>query len=233
VIYFIQADGIGHIKIGYTDDDASARLASLQTGCPVPLRLLHTMPGTMGDEKNLHRRFASANVGGEWFKPVTELMELIPDLSRPACGAAEVVEKSVSIRVLTVGRKQFTKSLLDQLPEHDIVDWFSLAEHLLPAGDPTLNVSQFVTGDVWGWLSAPLWDLREYRDGGDGSIIDSRWILAVRRGRLCKSRSPANAFSLATYVKCIKAPWGLLDKAFLSIRQLPGFRDEDQLFIGV
>lgn len=54
MIYFIQAEGIGHIKIGFTDkDDAALRLAELQTGSPVPLRLLGVSPGDVLAEKNL------------------------------------------------------------------------------------------------------------------------------------------------------------------------------------
>lgn len=38
-IYFIQAGEGGAIKIGYTSGPATARLATLQTGCPHELRL--------------------------------------------------------------------------------------------------------------------------------------------------------------------------------------------------
>src|SRR5262245_55030947 len=116
MLYFIQAEQVGHIKIGLTDnDDALVRLATLQTGSPVPLRLLGTIPGTMQDEKDLHRRFAASKVCGEWFLPTPELLALIPAVEPLVCGKVEVVSQSVQIRVLTVGRKQFTKALLAQL----------------------------------------------------------------------------------------------------------------------
>lgn len=58
VIYFAEAVGVGLIKIGFTESlDAEVRLATLQTGSPVPLRLLGTMEGTIEEEKDLHRRF--------------------------------------------------------------------------------------------------------------------------------------------------------------------------------
>jgi hypothetical protein len=136
MIYFVQAEGVGHIKIGYTDgESADSRLATLQTGSPVPLRILHTMPGTMEDEKNLHRRFASAGVGGEWFKAVPDLLAMIPAAERKACEGVDVAERSVSIRVLTVGRKQFTKSLLAQLPQYTAFDWHAVVDDISCQGD--------------------------------------------------------------------------------------------------
>jgi Meiotically up-regulated gene 113 len=78
VIYFIQADQVGHVKIGFTEEaDAQVRLRVLQVGSPVKLTLLGTMPGDMTVELELHRRSAAYRVHGEWFKPAMELMELI------------------------------------------------------------------------------------------------------------------------------------------------------------
>ncbi len=115
MIYFVAAEGLGHIKIGYTGgEDVGVRLADLQTASPVPLKLLSTIPGTMEDEKDLHRRFASARVCGEWFKPTNELLALIAPVDVLACGKVEVVTQSVSICVLTVGRKQMSKAMLGQ-----------------------------------------------------------------------------------------------------------------------
>ena len=56
MIYFIQAEGVGHVKIGFTDaDDADVRLATLQIGSPVPLRLLGTVQGSADEEKDFHQ----------------------------------------------------------------------------------------------------------------------------------------------------------------------------------
>jgi hypothetical protein len=77
VIYFLEAVGVGHIKIGYTFDKADRRVKELQTASPVPLRLLACMTGTADDEEALHERFAADRLCGEWFKPNDELLALI------------------------------------------------------------------------------------------------------------------------------------------------------------
>lgn len=55
------------VKIGYTGGDPYGRLKSLQTGCPTPLVLTGYYEGAPDDERELHRRFASARITGEWF----------------------------------------------------------------------------------------------------------------------------------------------------------------------
>lgn len=75
MIYFIQQAKNLLIKIGYTSsDEPTGRLKSGQTWNPDGLEVLLTMPGTQDEEKALHRRFAEANVAGEWFKPTPELL---------------------------------------------------------------------------------------------------------------------------------------------------------------
>lgn len=87
MIYFIQDEDTLAIKIGYGSSPAD-RIKTLQTGNPSRLHLLATIPGTQVDEHELHRRFASSRVAGEWFRPTPALLRLIatpvvaePDLS--------------------------------------------------------------------------------------------------------------------------------------------------------
>jgi hypothetical protein len=70
-VYFIGAEN-GLVKIGWAVSPG-LRLASLQTGSPLRLRLLASKPGSRTDESDLHRRFAHLRVHGEWFKPDDEL----------------------------------------------------------------------------------------------------------------------------------------------------------------
>lgn len=176
MIYFAEAVGIGHIKIGYTGkEDAVERLADMQTGCPVPLRVLGLIPGTLDDEKDLHRRFASAHVAGagkEWFKPTSEILTLIPAGEVRSCKGVEVIARSVQIKVLTVGRKQFTKTLLQQLPEKNPFNDYELWDVLYDKdSDLELLGKTFVLQwcseraiDYWGWVetdNSPLTSVLE------------------------------------------------------------------------
>lgn len=64
-VYFI-GNGNGQVKIGYSKEPFK-RLASLQTASPYRLELLAIVPGTEETEDQLHRKFASYRLAGEWF----------------------------------------------------------------------------------------------------------------------------------------------------------------------
>lgn len=68
-VYFIA---VGHpapeyVKVGYTKRHPRARLAQLQTGCPVRLTLLGFVPGCVGLERYLHTLLQDDRCEGEWF----------------------------------------------------------------------------------------------------------------------------------------------------------------------
>lgn len=76
VVYFVQAEHGGPIKIGWSAFP-SARLVSLQESSPYRLRFTRLIRGgTRRDEQALHARFAAAKLSGEWFAPIAELCEL-------------------------------------------------------------------------------------------------------------------------------------------------------------
>lgn len=77
MIYFIQAGPGGPIKIGFTKYAVEGRMAALQTGNPVALKLLGTREGTVEDEADLHERFDFCRLRGEWFYPTEDLLEFI------------------------------------------------------------------------------------------------------------------------------------------------------------
>lgn len=83
-VYFIQSgDEDGPIKIGYAAN-VRARFSAMQTGTPVKLTLLATMPGGQGREMSLHSRFDRYRMSGEWFKYEGELRQFVMDLrSKP------------------------------------------------------------------------------------------------------------------------------------------------------
>jgi hypothetical protein len=88
-VYFIQSGPNGPIKIGFTNDSAKSRLRVMQTGNPMRLRLLLQIEGDERLEAGLHQHFSDSRVRGEWFHPVSSLLELI-EANRPK----PVVEKN-------------------------------------------------------------------------------------------------------------------------------------------
>lgn len=76
VVYFIQRGDDGPIKIGYAKN-AATRLDDLQVANAERLHLRGVAPGTRKTEKALHEQFANAGLRGEWFKPTTDLLDLI------------------------------------------------------------------------------------------------------------------------------------------------------------
>jgi len=80
LIYFAEAIGADRIKIGFTSrNSARARVSSLQTGCPFPIRLLGHIVGTMATETHLHDKFGSFRVmpNAEWFHATAPLRDFI------------------------------------------------------------------------------------------------------------------------------------------------------------
>lgn len=84
-VYFISTDAVKSypIKIGRAIKEQS-RLSSLQSGCPYPLRILATCPGSHVVEKGLHWRFAKYRLQGEWFRRGRLLMRFISELQAEA-----------------------------------------------------------------------------------------------------------------------------------------------------
>lgn len=69
-VYFVQCgEAGGPIKIGVTQD-VDQRLSRLQVGCPIELTLLASIYVDDGEklEADLHRRFATSRIRGEWFE---------------------------------------------------------------------------------------------------------------------------------------------------------------------
>ena len=224
MIYFVQAEGIGHIKIGFTDgEDVNGRIATLQTASPVRLRLLGAIPGGMEEEKDLHRRFAAARVQGEWFKPVAELLALIAPADALVCGKVEVVAQSVQIRVLTIGRKQFTKSLFDQLPTGDAIDWESAR--------PDCDLVD--RGAIWGWVtnSAGLWMVWE----SGGILRKCRFSEMVSVGKTREFKEEARAYDSTNTIGINSEKYGKIEMLYRKTwgKCYRRWMALGQLFIGV
>lgn len=78
MIYFIGCGDL--VKIGTTARGVSARLSNLQTGNPASMVLLGRMLGDADVEGDLHRRFRTLHVRGEWFRRDDDLNSFIAGL---------------------------------------------------------------------------------------------------------------------------------------------------------
>jgi hypothetical protein len=78
VVYFLQGERTGLIKIGRAADLAS-RLRALQTGSPDKLRVIGVLPcaSPLPHEKGLHEQFSALRQHGEWFSPGEPLLAYV------------------------------------------------------------------------------------------------------------------------------------------------------------
>lgn len=76
MIYFIQAEDGGPIKIG-TTARLTVRLKELCKEAGDGLRVLAVIDGSYQEESKLHRRFVHLRGVGEWFEPGDDLLGFI------------------------------------------------------------------------------------------------------------------------------------------------------------
>lgn len=72
VVYFIQEQPHGNVKIGITND-INNRLQGLQNGNSRNLKLLAYFPGVAAEERMLHHKLHRYRLCGEWFTPCTHI----------------------------------------------------------------------------------------------------------------------------------------------------------------
>lgn len=77
MVYFIEAVGVGLVKIGFTDGEPEVRLRQLQTGCPHKLRLRMAFAAERSVEQWCHEKFGHLRTGGEWFQLTLEIEAFI------------------------------------------------------------------------------------------------------------------------------------------------------------
>ena len=99
MVYFLQAEGGGAVKIG-TSLRLSSRLKTLGKEQGLALQVLGITKGERRREKELHWRFAHLRIQGEWFQPGAELMRFIKRSSHPWDGADECPGERKSITTL-------------------------------------------------------------------------------------------------------------------------------------
>ncbi|WP_331758636.1 GIY-YIG nuclease family protein [Streptomyces sp. NBC_01547] len=80
-VYILGAEGSPLVKIGWTNNP-SRRLADLQSGSPLALRLLATCEGDARLESALHGHFADRRVRGEWFDLGDDPVDLVEPIAK-------------------------------------------------------------------------------------------------------------------------------------------------------
>ena len=75
-VYFLQTGC--YIKIGVAVD-IRRRHSDIQGNNPLPVRLVHYVPGNASDERAMHRRFDRLRHDREWFLLASELVEFLDE----------------------------------------------------------------------------------------------------------------------------------------------------------
>jgi len=97
VVYFLQAESGGPIKIGETSN-LQQRMKDLQQA--EPLTLLHAFPGDRDCEQWIHRELSRHRRLGEWFDPHTDVLELIEEAKRlDFKSTTEARERFIPLRI--------------------------------------------------------------------------------------------------------------------------------------
>lgn len=85
-VYFVQIVDDGPIKIGFSADPA-LRLSALQSWSPWTLKLLaHFAFWNRLDERQLHERFSTLRIRGEWYRSHESIFDLIEKPTAPVRG---------------------------------------------------------------------------------------------------------------------------------------------------
>jgi hypothetical protein len=81
LVYIVAGDHPAAVKIGFTTK-LHSRLAHLQTGMATDIFLCACFEGTVFDELDLHARFATDRMRGEWFRLSKRVRGKIESLRR-------------------------------------------------------------------------------------------------------------------------------------------------------
>lgn len=129
-IYLVQSGENGPVKIGVTACEPSKRVAQLQTGNPVPLRLRVVISGDVTVERHLHSKFGHYRLNGEWFEPCAEIFAAFE-------AARNWPDHPVTLPPITPGGIQFLLGTLRDVTlrpvypdgrRHSQIDWDDLHE---------------------------------------------------------------------------------------------------------
>ena len=75
-VYFIEAIGLGQIRIGFSHEPEKL-LSELLSSSPCELRLIGKIPGDEEEQKEIHSMLDDMRFKGEWFFATNKVRELI------------------------------------------------------------------------------------------------------------------------------------------------------------
>lgn len=118
MIYFIQAENGGPIKIGHAKDRLEQRLAELQIGNPYILKVLGTIEGDRKVEYALHKKFRHVCYRNEWFDDCEEIREFIRKIDTFDTKTLFPKRRWYEIEI-SFNYKEFLKSVPSMIREHE------------------------------------------------------------------------------------------------------------------
>jgi len=124
VVYFIQAESGGLVKIGIASN-LKSRFQGIQNMCPVKLRVLGWMEGYVELERQLHQRYSALRMHGEWFRWEEPLISDCPD-----------IEGNVSAKTIHQIRREGRVPYPTVKVYGKVLEWHSRRVDVLLDGDP-------------------------------------------------------------------------------------------------
>jgi hypothetical protein len=124
LVYFIQAEHGGPIKIGIAADPHE-RLRELQVGSPYRLVIRMTRRGGVAAERRYQRQFKAHRLSGEWFAPSDALVKLCRGLPGDDATIAEAEARGFE-RGFEEGLREVDrfKTRIEGLQvEHELLDY--------------------------------------------------------------------------------------------------------------
>ena len=126
VVYFVEAEGCGLIKIGFTERPFARRFGQLRAQSPVSLRGLGTIKGGIELERALHERFAGDWSHGEWFRATVQLRPYVASESHP----------------WTDGKPRVARPIISGLPKvQSVREWADAT--MLTCGEETRSAAEW------------------------------------------------------------------------------------------
>lgn len=208
--YFVQSVNGGPIKIGFTTRKPNERLAALQTGAPVELRIVGLLAGNR--EREMHERFRDARLHGEWFTPSKQLVQFISKDAQPP----RVAHVQEQVRLQLEGK---AVKVADATRKHVGPSWFDvvfknndeLMDNLLGAHQwPDIDEGEFDDADESELEDARYWSEYGIIEAMACTIIDEPFVeavgLNVSCGWICFICGPCNShkrFALLEDLACL------------------------------